>query len=185
VEQADLLKRAIAFLEAEKIPYLLAGSLASGVYGEPRLTHDIDIVVELAPAQIDSVCAAFPPPEFYLSRDAAADAVRTGRQFNVLHPASGNEIDFMISRGDPWARSQLSRRRRELLIPGCEGFTAAPEDVIIAKLLYYREGHSEKHIRDIVGMLDVSGDRIDREYLAHWVAQLGLSSEWQQVSRQT
>jgi len=182
VEQGDLLRQAISFLESQEIPYLLAGSLASGVYGEPRLTFDIDIVVDLKLNQIDALFAEFPPPEFYVSRAAAVEAIQTGRQFNVLHPGSGNKIDFMISRRDPWSRSQLLRRRREILVPGCEGYTAAPEDIIISKLLYFHEGRSEKHIRDIAGIMDLSADRIDREYLQRWIEELGISDEWQIVA---
>src|SRR5262249_17012063 len=112
------------------------------------------------------------------------EAIQTGRQFNVLHPASANKIDFMISRRDPWGRSQLQRRRREILIPGCEGFTSTPEDIIIAKLQYFREGRSDKHVRDIVAMLDSSGEQIDNDYLQRWIEELALSAEWQHVTRQ-
>jgi len=181
VDQVDLLVHAVSVLESEQIPYLLVGSLASGVYGEPRLTHDIDIVVDLKIGHLEALCTAFAAPEFYLSRDAAVQALRTERQFNVLHPSSGNKIDFMIARRDPWSQSQLLRRRREILVPGCEGYTAAPEDIIISKLAYYQEGRSEKHVRDIVGMLDLSRDRIDIEYVRHWVAELKLTDEWDHI----
>jgi hypothetical protein len=184
VDQVDLLVHAVSVLESEQIPYLLVGSLASGVYGEPRLTHDIDIVVDLKFGNLEALCAAFPAPEFYLSKDAAVQALRTERQFNVLHPSSGNKIDFMISRRDPWGQSQLLRRRREILVPGCEGYTAAPEDIIVSKLQCFHEGRSEKHVRDIVGILDLSRDRIDIEYVQHWVAQLKLTDEWDHILRQ-
>jgi hypothetical protein len=184
VEQADLLKYAVACIESNDIPYLLAGSLASGVYGEPRHTLDIDIVIDLKMSQIDAVCTAFPPPEFYISRSAAIEAIETGRQFNVLNPPSGNKIDFMISRRDSWGRSQLQRRRREMLVPGCEGYAAAPEDIIISKLIYFQEGRSEKHIRDIVAMMDSSASLIDKNYLQKWIDELGLANEWQHVVEQ-
>jgi hypothetical protein len=171
----------VQILEEQEITYLLVGSLASGVYGEPRLTHDIDVVLELRPDQVARLCEAFPAPDYYVSEQAAREAVAGGGQFNVIHPASGNKIDFMIARQDAWGRSQVSRRRREQILPGRPGYTAAPEDVIIGKLWYYREGGSEKHLRDVAAMLQVSGDEIDKEYINDWTQQLGLTEEWQAV----
>jgi hypothetical protein len=160
---------------------MVVGSFASAWYGEPRLTHDIDIVVQLGLDAVDRLCGAFPAPEFYVSAPAAREAVSMRGQFNVIHPASGNKIDFMIARVDAWGRSQLARRGRRPILPDREAFVAAPEDVIVSKLRYYQEGGSDKHLRDIAGMLQVSGDVIDKEYINHWVAQLGLTQEWQAV----
>ena len=181
MEQAELLRRVIDVLEDQGVTYLLVGSLASGVYGEPRLTADVDVVVDLRPDQASKLCAVFPSPEYYVSEKAAQEAVATRGQFNVIHPASGNKIDFIIARRDAWGRSQISRRRREQILPGRSGYTAAPEDVIVGKLWYYHEGGSEKHLRDIAGMLQVSGDEIDTGYVDHWALQLGLTEEWQAV----
>jgi hypothetical protein len=181
MEQDELLRHVLDVLEAQGIAYMLVGSLASGVYGEPRLTRDIDIVVELRANQAAKLCAAFPAPEYYVSEKAAREAVATGGQFNVIHPASGNKIDFMIARHDAWGRGQIGRRRREQIFPDRTGYTAAPEDVILAKLLYYKEGGSEKHLRDIAAMMQVSGDEIDTGYVDHWTQQLGLTEQWQAV----
>ena len=90
-------------------------------------------------------------------------------------------IDFLIARQDAWGRSQISRRRRELILPDRPGYTAAPEDVILGKLLYYQEGGSEKHLRDIAAMMQVSGAEIDTAYIDHWTQRLGLTDQWQAV----
>ncbi len=181
MDQADLLRHTIAVLEAQKLAYMVVGSFASTMYGEPRLTHDIDIVVQLGLDAADGLCGAFPAPEFYVSTSAAREAVRMRGQFNVIHPASGNKIDFMIARDDPWGRSQLARRGPRPMLPEREVFVAAPEDVIVSKLRYYQEGGSEKHLRDIAAMLQVSGEEIDQEYISHWAQELGLTREWQVV----
>jgi hypothetical protein len=76
----------------------------------------------------------------------------------VIHPTSGNKIDFMIARHDAWGREQVARRRRESILRDRIGYIAAPEDVILSKLLYYREGQSDKHLRDVAAMMQVSGD---------------------------
>jgi hypothetical protein len=99
----------------------------------------------------------------------------------VIHPESGNKIDVMIAGNDAWGRSQLARRRRVPLLSALEGVAAAPEDVIISKMLYYQEGGSEKHLRDITGILKISREKIDRQYVAKWAGELGLTEIWESV----
>lgn len=181
MEQPELLQYAVDVLEQRKLPYMLVGSLASGVFGEGRLTNDIDIVVDLPLAKVEDLCRAFPSPEYYVNEKAATNAVAAHGQFNVIHPTSGNKIDFMIARSDAWGQMQLSRRRKEILIPGVRGFVAAPEDVILAKMMYYKEGESDKHLRDITSMLRISTAEIDRSYVAEWAARLDVSEIWQRV----
>ncbi len=178
MEQADLLRTVIQILEDLQIPYLVVGSLASAAYGEPRMTHDIDVVVDLRPDHVTALCNAFPAPEFYVSSEAARQAIHDRRSFNVIHPTSGNKIDFMIARDDAWGREQLARRQRILILPDREGFAAQPEDVILGKLLYYAEGGSEKHLRDITGMLRVTPE-IDRDDIGKWASRLGVTDVWQ------
>ena len=183
MEQSDLLARVIEVLEIQGIDYMLVGSIASGAYGEPRFTQDIDIVVDLHPCQVGALCAAFPSPGFCVSREAATDAVRQRTQFNVIHPASGNKIDFIVPVTGEWGRSQLPRRRREQILPNIEGFVASSEDVIISKMASYREGGSEKHLRDITGILKVSAEDVDRAYIPHWADKLGLTEIWRAILR--
>jgi predicted nucleotidyltransferase len=178
MDQIDLLRHALGTLERLAIPYMLVGSYASIAYGEPRFTRDIDIVVDIAPEKIAEFCRAFPSPEFFLSRDAVEQAVRDAFQFNVLHPASGNKIDFILPRRDDWGRTQLARRQEIMLLPDRTAIAAKPEDVIIGKMLYYAEGGSEKHLRDICGILRVSGDMVDRDEIARWANRLGVSEVW-------
>ena len=181
MNQAELLRYVIDVLESQELAYMVVGSFASSTYGEPRLTNDIDVVVNLRADAVDRLCMAFPTPEFYVSASAAREAVQMPGQFNVIHPSSGNKIDFMIARDDAWGRSQLARRRRHPILADRETFVAAPEDVILAKLQYYQEGQSEKHLRDIAAMLQVSGDEIDKTYIDHWAGQLGIMKEWRIV----
>jgi hypothetical protein len=181
LDQADLLRRVLAALDGLRAPYLLVGAFASAVYGEPRLTLDIDVVLVLSLEQAEALCTAFQLDEFDVSLPAAEQAVRSRGQFNVIHPTSGNKVDFMISRDDPWGRSQLARRREVQVLPDRPAYVAAPEDVILGKLLYYAEGGSEKHLRDITGILRVSGELVDRAYVAHWAKQLHVEEVWRAV----
>ena len=168
----------MALLERLQIPYAIVGSFATAVWGDPRMTRDIDIVVQLAAEKVDELCAAFPADDFNVSRESAREAVSLRSQFNVIHFRSGNKIDFMIAGRSEWAQRQLMRRRRVQFAPDCEGFVAAPEDVIIGKLVYYQDGGSEKHLRDIASILSQAEGDVDRLYIAEIAGTLGLLNTW-------
>jgi hypothetical protein len=181
VEQTDLLKRAVEILDQLSIPYAIVGAFASGVWGESRFTQDIDILVAVTPSQASALCKAFPAPDFYANETAAQEAVTRRSQFNVIHPASGNKIDFMIAGATPWSLAQLQRRKRVAISADHDAAFAAPEDVILGKLLYYAEGGSEKHLRDITGILKISGDSVDRQYVSKFASELGVFDIWEAV----
>lgn len=181
MSQVDFLKTVIGVLEGQGICYMMVGSFVSSRFGEARFTNDVDIVIDVNESQTLSLCDAFPADSFYVSRDAALEAVRTRRQFNVIHPSSGNKVDFMIARFDPWARMELSRRARRSIVPDCIAYTASAEDVILAKMVFFKEGASDKHLRDITGMLQVSDSEIDRQYIRDWAERLDLNEIWQMI----
>jgi len=183
MEQADLVRHAIIVFEEIGISYMVVGSIASGAYGEPRLTQDIDIVASLNRDDVWGLKRAFPEPDFYLSVEAMREAISSRTQFNIIHPESGNKIDVMVSPMDTWGRTQLSRRQKIKLFPDLEGYAARPEDVMLSKMLYYREGGSEKHLRDIAGIVRVQADALDRDYVAEWAEKLGVADIWHAVLR--
>jgi hypothetical protein len=156
--------------------------MASIVYGEPRFTNDIDVVIRSTEAQVDQLCQAFPHEDYYVSADAAREAVRQRAMFNVIHPASGLKIDFIVAGGDEFNHSRFARRRRLPVVTGARIAFASPEDVIIRKLQYFREGRSEKHVGDIRGILSTTDQEIDRAYLTSWIERLGLQEEWKRVT---
>jgi len=169
-------------LERLDVPHAIVGSFATAVWGDARMTGDIDIVVQLAGEKVDGLCAAFPIDDFYVSQQAAHDAVSQRGQFNVIDFRSGNKIDSMIAGPSEWASRQLARRRRVQFAPDIEGFVAAPEDVIIGKLVYYQDGGSEKHLRDIASILSQDEGDVDRLYIAEVASQLGLTSIWKRLA---
>jgi hypothetical protein len=168
-------------LDGLGIPYLVTGSMASSVFGDARLTNDIDVVVDLKPSQVDAFCAAFPEPEFYCPREFVAEAVHKRFQFNVIHPESGLKIDVMLPTDSPFDRSRLSRAVRLQDGPDVGAWFASPEDVILKKLEYFKEGGSEKHVRDILGILRIRGERVDRGYIGEWAGRLGVTAEWEMI----
>lgn len=183
MEPNDLLRAVVGVFERLEAAYLVTGSMATIAYGEPRFTNDIDVVADLKLSHVEPFCAAFPPPDYYLSSDAVLTAVRTRQQFNLIHVTGGLKADIIVVKDTEFDRSRFARRKR--LPTGSQGdaLFAAPEDVIVKKLEYFGEGGSEKHVRDIIGVLKIQGDRIDRAYLDHWIHQLGLVELWHQIQQ--
>lgn len=184
MEPSELLGAIAAKLDALGIEYLTTGSMASIVYGEPRLTNDIDLVVRIHAEDADRLCAAFPETDFYVSRESAREAVACGSQFNVIHPASGLKIDFMVAAADDFNRSRFERGRSIEIVPGITVRFASPEDVIIRKLQYFQEGGSDKHLRDIRGILRLCDDPVDAAYIERWIDRFGVRAQWEQVNRE-
>lgn len=181
MEQDELLGRVVETLERLQLPYLVTGSIATILYGEPRFTNDIDVVVQLPLEAAGALVDAFPAPEFYADVQQVREAIARHGQFNVIHPASGLKVDFVIPAMDAFDRSRFARTRRVTPAAGLEADFAAPEDVIVKKLQYYVEGGSEKHLRDIAGILRISPDEVDRDYVADWAERLGLSEIWEAI----
>ena len=179
---ADFLQDLVRRLESEKLTYALVGSIATMSYGEPRATLDVDVVIVLDGPQLADLRRLFPAPEFYLSVDAAAEAVRSRSQFNVIHPASGMKVDFFVA-GDAVERSQIERRLRRIILPGVEAWCSPPEELIVKKLSYYQQGASDKHLRDITSMLRISPGEIDIERTRRLARSLDLDGLLERIER--
>ena len=181
LDPLQLMQRVAAFLERHGIRYRVVGSLASMAYGEPRFTNDIDILADVRQEHAGAFLDEFPPPEHFLSAAAMQSAIRQPGQFNIIHIPSGLKVDVIVLKPDEYSRTEIDRGRR-LVSPGeFDVWFAAPEDVILNKLRYYRERGSEKHLRDIASMLMIQGTAIDRPYIASWAARLGVLAEWQDL----
>ncbi|MBW1911530.1 MAG: hypothetical protein JRJ11_18660, partial [Deltaproteobacteria bacterium] len=178
MELFELLQKIVDVFEYLQIPYLVTGSVASMAYGEPRLTNDIDVVAGIEEQHVAGLIKAFPADEFYISEDMVREAVHYHRQFNIIHPASGLKVDVIIKQNTPFDSSRFRRLQRIYLAESYQANFAAPEDVIIKKMEYYREGGSEKHLRDIAGILKISGELVDRDYISDWSRRLGLIEIW-------
>jgi hypothetical protein len=166
-------------LEAAGLAYFVTGSVASMIYGEPRLTLDVDIILTLPQADLKKLVAAFPEDAFYIPpiEVLRLEVARPQRgHFNLLHHDSGYKADIYLAGNDPlhmWA----FERRREVEFEGAAIWFAPPEYVIIRKLQFYREGGSEKHLRDIRAMLDHTTP--EQSDLDHFITEHSLQAEWQ------
>ena len=141
-------------IESANIPYIIVGSIASMIYGEPRLTRDMDIVLDIHPSDAQNFSQLFLQPDFYCPpSEVLNDEIRNKGQFNLLHPATGLKIDVMVKKNTPFDSGRFARSQKIEIWPGFFAQIASPEDVIIKKLEFYRDGQSEKHLRDIAGII--------------------------------
>jgi len=181
--EPDLIELFVRPLERLQIRYVLTGSVAAMLYGEPRVTHDIHLVVFLTTADILRLTEAYPLAEFYVPpiEVLMTEATRTPKgQFNVIHIGSALKGDFHTANRDAF-HAWAFRNARRYSIAGLSIRLAPPEYVIVRKLEYFREGGSEKHLRDIRGMLRISGELLDRAALEAWVRRQGVTQEWDRV----
>ena len=183
MELYELLAMVVETFTRLGVPYLVTGSVASMAYGEPRLTNDIDIVAGIGEEHVPGLLAAFPADDFYLSKEAIEEAIHRQGQFNIIHPASGLKVDVIIRKETAFDRSRFARARTIRPAESYEATFAAAEDVIIKKMEYYREGGSDKHLRDITGILKVSAQEIDEGYIIEWSNRLGLREIWEMIKR--
>ncbi|MGE3759112.1 MAG: hypothetical protein AB7H97_15220 [Pseudobdellovibrionaceae bacterium] len=176
----DIFLYAIQKLEQQEIPYMVVGSIASMVYGEPRMTHDMDLVIDLLPADAEKIENIFPLKEFYCPplEVIKSETIHRG-QFNLIHHESGLKIDLVLRKKTEHSIEEFKRRRKVTFWKDAEVFLASPEDVIIKKLDFFRQGGSEKHLKDIRGILAETS--VDKKYLEFWLAKLGLQREWDQL----
>jgi hypothetical protein len=165
------------------VPYMVSGSVAVIIYAEPRLTHDVDLIVVLDREHIARLPEVFPPAEFYCppAEVIAVEAARDQRgHFNIIHHETGFKADLYLSGRDPLHAWGLARARH-LDVEGQPLVVAPPEYVILRKLEYFRDGGSEKHLRDIRSMLASSPHAIQLPELEQQIAARRLQDAWQQV----
>lgn len=181
MDQDELLRHLVGSLDRLELPYLITGSIATIFWGEPRFTNDIDVVAQLRQEQVAAFLREFPSPEFYVDEEAVRNAIARRGQFNVIHPVSGLKVDVMVPAMDAFDRSRFERGRLVEPGPHVTAMFAAPEDVIIKKLQYFAAGGSERHVRDILGMMRISAEAIDRRYVELWADRLGLGHMWREL----
>ena len=181
MQPPDLIDVFIIPLEQGRIDYMITGSVASTFYGEPRLTHDIDLVVALRDDDVERLPSLFPPTEFYCPPQEVLriEASRkTFAHFNLIHHDTGYKADLYPLTDEPLHAWGFENRRRIVLKERMQIWIAPPEYVITRKLQYFKEGRSQKHLSDIRKMLDSPDTVVDRSLLDQWLFRKGLHKEW-------
>ena len=176
MSQQDLLKHVVEALDEIGVGYLLSGSLASSLQGEPRATHDIDIVIDISLADVGRVVAALSGPGIYLDERAVAAAASRRSMFNLLDSATGDKVDFWPLKDEPFDRQRFGRRL-EVEALGLRLSVSTPEDTVLMKLRWaLQSGGSEKQVGDAAGVFAFQGDLLDQAYLDRWAEELGVTA---------
>jgi len=181
MSQQELLKKVIQALDQVGIQYMITGSLASSLQGEPRSTHDIDMVIAIQESKVHKLVETFPPSNFYLDEDSVLDAINRQSMFNLVDIDVGDKVDFWILTEEPFDQSRFSRKISEEFM-GLKMQVSTPEDTILAKLRWAKlSGGSEKQFTDALRVYEVQYGKLNIDYLKHWVKKLDVESLWKRL----
>lgn len=174
-------------LNALDIPYLVGGSVASGILGEVRATQDIDLVADLPREKVSKLVETL-QPRFYVSEDAVLDAIDYKRSFNLIDNESLGKIDIFILKDEPFHQTEFQRRTPVVVrLPDQTLILPSAEDIILQKLSWYRQGGKVSSVqwRDVLGVMKLQGERLDFDYLVRWADELKLTELLSQVLRES
>jgi len=195
----ELLIKIAEILENLNIPYMVTGGFAVSVWGRPRFTADIDIVIELYPQKISQLEKALLAidKDVYVSKQAIEEAVKKGGEFNFIHPQTGIKVDFWVEKSiekyhlpeyresrqtSLYEKIKLQRRVAKE-INGKKVYFISPEDLILSKLIWYKESQSNRHIEDIKSILEIS--KVDLEYIKTWAEQQSTLAVLENLIKET
>ncbi len=172
-EELGVLKAVTGRLDAAGIPYMVTGSIAVNFYALPRMTRDIDLVVELAEWDIDRIVVLF-QQDFHVDRELVEHAVRGHTMFNMIQHALVMKVDMIVRKESEYRREEFARKRR-VSVEGHEFYIVAPEDLILSKLDWAKDTHSEVQLTDVRNLLQtVQG--LDTRYLREWADRVGVGT---------
>ncbi len=180
MNQTEIFGFVIEVLRKLKINYMIVGSVASTVYGKPRLTYDMDILVDLKETQIEDLAGSF-NSDWYADAAMIKDAIAKNMPFNFIHIPSANKIDFFPAGSGEYEKEQFSNKIEQQFDEKRTAFFSSAEDVIVKKLDYYMEGKSEKHLEDIKGILAVRREKLNFKYIDYWSQKKGSFDVWKKI----
>jgi hypothetical protein len=169
--EVDIVRDVSAKLDGAGIDYMLTGSMAMNYYAQPRMTRDIDLVLAATPGDADTIVRLF-RADYYVSSDAVRDSIARESIFNLIHNESVIKVDCIVRKNTAYRRLEFGRRQR-IAIGDFETWITSKEDLVISKLAWAKDSHSELQMRDVRNLLQ-SG--CDRSYLERWTKELDLFS---------
>jgi len=179
-EELEVLRIVTLRLNKANIPYMISGSIAANYYTVPRMTRDIDIVVELAQSNIDRFVALF-QEDFYADKEMIkAEALNQG-MFSLIHNQYVIKVDFIVKKPSAYHQTAFSRKK-EVLIKGSPMWFISPEDLVISKLSWAKDSHSEMQLKDVQNLVKTV-DSLDLKYIENWISQLGLEQIYKEAKQ--
>jgi hypothetical protein len=181
MSQQELLKKTLHALNERDFPYMLTGSIVSSIQGEPRLSHDIDIIISGTHRILNILRDHFSETEYYFDATAIEEAIASQHMFNVIDINSGDKIDFWLLTDSAFDESRFARKIKISLFETW-AWISTPEDTILAKLLWAKKsGGSGKQILDVQRVYEVNASRLDKKYIEQWCTTLGVIDYWNSV----
>jgi hypothetical protein len=176
--ELDIIRDVSAKLDSAGIGYMLTGSMAMNYYAQPRMTRDIDVVVALRPADAAQVVQLF-SADYYVSREAVDSSIAHQSLFNLIHNESVIKVDCIVRKQNEYRLAEFNRRQR-IKIENFETWIVSKEDLILSKLFWAKDSHSELQLRDVKNLVSTG---CDRDYIERWTSELGVANLWQEVSK--
>lgn len=170
-EEIELIKDVASRLEKVGIYYMMTGSMAMAVYATPRMTRDIDVVIQVSPEDTGKIVKLF-QDDFYIDEASVRQAVQNRDMFNIIHNECVIKFDFIVRKNEKYRVEEFSRRQ-QIDIEGVPIFVVAPEDLILSKLVWAKDSESELQLKDVRQMVAVL-DGLDFDYLDEWAGELGV-----------
>jgi hypothetical protein len=182
VLQQGVLRIVIEALGRAGVEYMLTGSVVSSLQGQPRATHDIDIVVAIRGEDIAPLLSSFPGAGFYFDRQAVQEAAARQSTFGVIDVEGGVKVDFWPLTETAFDQSRFGRRQQQDIL-GLRAFVSSPEDTILMKLRWAAmSGGSERQVGDARGVYEVQRGRLDVAYIDEWADRLGVRELWEKIA---
>ena len=187
-ESVSVIMLVVEIFERLGIPYLIGGSMASALYGVARSTLDADIIADIQQGQVGSLVTAL-GSDFYADDEMMRGAIQHRSSFNLIHLKTMFKVDVFINKERPFDRIQFVRRIEQVFTtnPEHKAFMTTAEDLILAKLEWYRLGNeiSDRQWRDILGVLKVQAGRLDLDYLHRWAIELKVADLLQRALKES
>ncbi len=178
--ELEVLKIVVGKLQSANIPYMVSGSIAANFYTIPRMTRDIDIIIEAGERDAGKLFSLF-SDEFYAELDSIKNAIRDKHMFNIIHNEGIVKVDFIIRKDSEYRRLEFERRR-SIVFEGMKITITSPEDLVISKLYWAKDSLSEAQLKDVRNLLKTVKD-IDIDYIRKWVAKLGIDEMYQEAHK--
>lgn len=172
IDELTILKEVIKRLNKVNIPYMLSGSMALNYYTQPRMTRDIDIVIDLKLKDREDIYNIF-KDDFYIDLGMIETAIKTSGMFNIIHLDQALKIDFIIRMNTPYRRLEFERRKK-IRIDDIEAYIVTIEDLILSKLYWAKDSYSELQVKDVKNLINESN--IDIPYIRKWAAELNITN---------
>ena len=174
--ETDVLEDVSGKLISAGIPFMVTGSMAMNYYAQPRMTRDIDIVISLKSRDVENLFLLF-EKDYYISKEAIYDSLERGSMFNIIHDRSVIKVDFILLKDQEYRHIEFQRRKK-ITIRHFKTYIVNKEDLILSKLVWAEDTHSELQIRDVKNLIRTG---CDEEYLKEWVEKLDLKAIYKEI----